>query len=1296
MTQESRLVIVIDSRNAARNARNLSDELNSIERNGDFATRSTDRFSVATRQLAGYMAGLVTIGAAVSKMDAYTNLYNKLKVVTETQEQLNGAMKDTFDIAQRVGAQWESVNDVYSKYVANSKTLNLNQEQLARLTEITTKAVAMSGSTAQAAAGALFQYGQSIDGNILRAQEYNSLVDGAGGLLNAMAKGLNVTRGELRQMMLDGKLTGEVITQALLKAGDSVDQLYAKTDTSIGQTLAQLNNEITKFVGEAGKGSGAAQAIAKSIQYLAFNLETLTNVAMVGGAYWLGTLIPVMYKSVVAMGVKTKTLAMQITVQYAAIQAERAAAAQEVVNAQAKLASLQATRVQLIEELKLELQRKKSQISTQGAINSEIRLGLLRRQQAVINAELAATENALAAAQTRTAAAGAASMGAGRALLGVLGGPVGLGLTVAGVAATYLLMRNNGDEANKMLRAQTNYASMAAEELNKLSGAQLRAAEQELSKELNVQSLKLQKVKNDFEELTEKVLDSNRENKEAYRIWAELKSGTIEVEQAFERLNRLDFISSEQINQLVESKKKVDDQQGAVEKANEQLNLAKSAGANAKQGFSDAGKGASDAAQDIAKFAEKLKDVNKTLTDRLWDNEFKKSLIEKFGATEQKAELLLQTYRKNQEKGFEGVTVQQEKLIDQILNQESAIDKLIDKDKERTKELEKQAKLSQRLIGISGNSGVGTGAHLDVRYGGSRDGQKVSKEHLARLQAGGKALSSYRVSSDYGQRKAPTAGASSFHKGIDFAMPVGTPITTTVAVKDVKTAYDAKGGGYYSTVTFEDGVVLKLLHQAPSMMSKVKGGPSDGTYKSNLHLEKQANEVARNQIQLQMAVADEITRIRQNLADGLKEIDKAGYSDDEARKLKAQYQVQANNDIAIAQQAIRTRLDDYKAFTKTEEQLLRDSFARRQFEALHDLELTKSQRQEAVNLLSQQEQQELALIKLAQEQRLFQIQQSYMHEVDSMRERYRLERLEIEKTKDAAERSRLLNASYRAEDNEYETKRQGAWNTYQGMKANQTGTGAYFQLEQTKNTADSNVSETLKYNLITDEEAKADLLKNEEEFLRARLDLNLSFGGQIAGSYADMFKSMLGEQSAAYKAMFVVEKAAAIARSTIAIQAGIAQASNLQFPMNLAAMATVAAETASIISNIQSATMTFSGKGYATGGYTGDLGRGEVAGVVHGQEYVLNAAATKRVGVDTLNAINSGRSVSGSSTTMSQPKVNVFTLPGTTAKVETRSDGSMDIRIQQLAEQLVTAQLSNPNSPISKSLGQNTNAGRRR
>ncbi|MFH4082387.1 tape measure protein, partial [Acinetobacter baumannii] len=61
--------------------------------------------------------------------------------------------------------------------------------------------------------------------------------DNASGVLDAMARGLGKTRGELRQMMLQGELTGDVIVKSLLKAGDSVDQLYKKTDKTVGQAF---------------------------------------------------------------------------------------------------------------------------------------------------------------------------------------------------------------------------------------------------------------------------------------------------------------------------------------------------------------------------------------------------------------------------------------------------------------------------------------------------------------------------------------------------------------------------------------------------------------------------------------------------------------------------------------------------------------------------------------------------------------------------------------------------------------------------------------------------------------------------------------------------------------------------------------------------------------------------------------------------------------------------------------------------------------------------------------------------
>lgn len=482
--QRSTLIIEISSEQAARNARALDRELQSIERTGNYATTSMNSMSVAARQLAGYLAGVVTVGAAIAKMDTYTGLNNKLKLVTKSQSELNTAMNDTFKIAQNTAQAWDSVAQIYQRFSDNAQRLNITQAKTAELTDTVAKAIAISGGSAASAEAALVQFSQALASNVLRGEELNSVMEQAPGLAKAIAQGMGITVGQLRSVAAEGKITGDVLVDALTKARGSVNELFGKTDFTIAQSFTQLSNEVTKFVGEAGKGSGAANAISGSLTLLAENLNNVTNIAMIGGAYWVGTYIPALYKSVVAGYGKATQLVEQTAIQWAAIEAEKVAAAQELAGAEAKLVNLQATRAQLVEELKLELARKKKQISDQGAINSDIRMGLLRQQQAAINTELTATENALAAARTRSAVANNATMGAGRGLLGLLGGAGGLVGIVAAVGASMLLMRDNTDSATNSLNIQKQSVREIAAEYSKLSAAKLISEMDEIDKRI--------------------------------------------------------------------------------------------------------------------------------------------------------------------------------------------------------------------------------------------------------------------------------------------------------------------------------------------------------------------------------------------------------------------------------------------------------------------------------------------------------------------------------------------------------------------------------------------------------------------------------------------------------------------------------------------------------------------------------------------------------------------------------------------------------------------------------------------
>ena len=730
----SRLVIEISSEQAKRNAELLNRELQSIEKNGDFATKSMDAISVATRSLAAQMTALVSVGALLSKMDAYTNLQNRLKLVTNSQTELNKAMSDTFDIAQRTRQSWDAAAQVYQGFANNAKTLGLTMDQTAKLTETVSKAVAISGASAASAEAALVQFNQALGAGALRGEELNSVMEQTPALARAIAEGMGITVGQLRTVAATGAITSEALVKALEKASKSVDSLFAKTDPTIGQSFTMLNNEVSKFIGEAGKASGAASLTADSVKLLAENLDLVVSSLQVAGAYYVGTYIPAIYASVAAGAAKSKQLVEQTVTQYGLIQAEKAASAQEVVGLEAKLAATQATRVLLVEELKLELQRKKSQISAQGSINSELRMGLLRQQQAQINAELTATENALAAARTRANAASAASLGVGSRLLGVLGGPVGLGLTVATLAGSYLLMRDNGLEANAMLNEQSKYAQKSTEELKSLDSAHKSVAKNDLAQKFKEQNEELDRQARLFANAIGEVAQYNNQmgngakvSSDLYAIQAEVRSGTLSLSEALSRVNQIAMITPEQRAQMVSQIEQYDKLYSTV---SENAKAQKALGVEVKVS-GNAAQNASSQLDGQAKSFNKVEEAARTAKNAL--ENYRSGALADIKEMSAKTTLLMNSSLSNNQidylmKALKALnydpkltgTYEAKQLFNLALQQakiKDAEDKLTESRKESTKQLEKQQQILQVNAKVLETSQKYNFSGLESKYG---------------------------------------------------------------------------------------------------------------------------------------------------------------------------------------------------------------------------------------------------------------------------------------------------------------------------------------------------------------------------------------------------------------------------------------------------------------------------------------------------------------------------------------------------------------------------------------------------
>ncbi|MEN8271642.1 tape measure protein, partial [Acinetobacter baumannii] len=1237
MAQDSRLVIVIDSQNAERNARNLGNELDSIERKGDYASKSMDGLSVATRALAGYMAGLVTVGAAISKMDAYTGLQNRLKLVTNNQAELNKATEDTFRIAQKTYSAWDSVLQVYQRFSDNAKTLNLTMDDTARLTETVSKAVAISGASAEAADAALVQFGQALASGTLRGEELNSVMEQTPALAKAIAQGMGITVGELRSVAAEGKITSQEIVKALKNVQNNVDALFAKTDITIGQSLTLLNNEITKFVGEAGQGSGAAQALSGSIQLLAENLESISYVAILGGTALLTKAIAT---QVSALNTKLGTLVANNAASHLQKQKSIESAKAALAEAEAHLANVRATNAETQAKF--------------GASAASARYVLASN-----NVEKAT--KAVTAAQGKSASMASLVSGA----WGLIGGPIGaITLGVTALAATYMYFSSKSAEATAKLKEQAEAAKLTKEEIKALNDEQRKEKLGDLAATINDQNKALEKQELAVGSALINIQNYAVGNAKVAEISNKARLGTISYTEAIEQLKN-QKIPSDLMEALLKQVNAYDEAAETAAKTKQTYSLfgieVTLAGNKAENAIVGVDKNTKSLTEN-EKAALAAKNAQKQYADSLADRKFEalvtKGLLAK-GYSPEQVKQMVETASWARKSGVK-VSHELYQIGLEILSIDEQNKKVIDAKnkalKESTNELTKQQKLTKRLVGISGQSGIGTGPHLDVRYGGSLSGQKVSNEHLARLQAGGKPLTSYKISSNYGPRKAPTKGASSFHKGIDFSMPEGTPITTNVAVKDIKTWYDSKGGGYVSEVIFEDGVSLKLLHQSPKMQSKVKGGASKGSDKAVGDIQSQLERQLDAQRSLENEVASEVQRIQNNLKVRLEDVDKAGFSPERTAEIKAELQRRADNDVAIAKQAIRSKLEDYKEFRKTEEQLLEESFNRKKFNAAHDIELSKSEQKQAVELLEQQKQQELGLLKLAQEQRLFQARLSLLSETQAMQERYRLEREEILKNTKLSieERQKLIALSKANQHKETRDKVNNAVQNWGGIQADMNGAGEFFRQDQERfsrlnaanDLADSQFAATdlneqnsldglnaqFEAGLIKQQDYEnqktaiiqaaqdqrnqiaAEYAQNaqdiEDKYHQDRLNAQIALGGQMMGSLTSMFGSMFGEQSKAYKIMFAADKAYAIAAAGIAIQQNIAAASKAGFPLNLPLIAGAVAQGASIIANIRA----IKDQGFADGGYTGRGGKYEVAGAVHKGEIVWSQEDIKRWG----------------------------------------------------------------------------------
>ena len=254
-------------------------QLNNIER----SMNSLNRVSANL-----FKAGIAGFGVSQLKgfADGYTEIQNKLRLVESASISSSKGLNNVFDIALKTNQSINATSGVYQRFAQNAETLKISQARIASLTETVSKAVAVSGASAGAADAALTQFGQALGSGILRGDEFNSVMEQTPALAKAIATGLGVTTGELRNMAKEGKLTMDVLVPALERAKESVDDQFNTRILTISAAFENLNTSVIKWIGELDKSTGASEAFAKAINEIANHLTIVASLAAGAGVIW--------------------------------------------------------------------------------------------------------------------------------------------------------------------------------------------------------------------------------------------------------------------------------------------------------------------------------------------------------------------------------------------------------------------------------------------------------------------------------------------------------------------------------------------------------------------------------------------------------------------------------------------------------------------------------------------------------------------------------------------------------------------------------------------------------------------------------------------------------------------------------------------------------------------------------------------------------------------------------------------------------------------------------------------------
>ncbi|EFB6662226.1 tape measure protein, partial [Escherichia coli] len=249
-----------------------------IERGAKQADRQVNTLKTSIKALTRVIHLLIAAEAVRQFMDMAEQakmLRVKIKMLTGDAESAGRVFDGLKAISRETGQSLKDTGELWQGLAISLKNTSATEGQLLNLVGTIQKMGALGGASAEQMSNSMRQFRQSIDGGVLRAEEFNSLLENTPTIVQTMARQMGLSMGQFRAEMLDGKITAERMVNAIQAATQETNEKFAQLPRTSGMAINELKVEIMGLVEQLDDLFGVSDTVVAGIDLVTKGVKAL-------------------------------------------------------------------------------------------------------------------------------------------------------------------------------------------------------------------------------------------------------------------------------------------------------------------------------------------------------------------------------------------------------------------------------------------------------------------------------------------------------------------------------------------------------------------------------------------------------------------------------------------------------------------------------------------------------------------------------------------------------------------------------------------------------------------------------------------------------------------------------------------------------------------------------------------------------------------------------------------------------------------------------------------------------------